>query len=210
MVTFCDCMTLLLCFFVLLLTFSSFEEIALDRLEGAMPGISFESIFPNRRIICSALLPPAEVQVDHTRDGSEKPTRDEPKNIKNPKPPSGIHDTEAYRDQKVVRIPSRKLFYARGTVMKDEGKALLDIIASFVAPSPCQIIIAETTGDRNTASSPEDIAVERAWAVMEYFTQIRRISPDRFSISGGGSAFTRDLGDEPAVEIVLLARSFYR
>ena len=36
MLTFCDCMTLLLTFFVLLLSFSSFDESTLRRLEGAM------------------------------------------------------------------------------------------------------------------------------------------------------------------------------
>ena len=48
-VTFSDCMTLLLCFFVLLLTFSSFEEIELGQFAGHFKGTSHTSVFPVKR-----------------------------------------------------------------------------------------------------------------------------------------------------------------
>ncbi len=209
-VTVCDCMTLLLCFILLLLTFSSLEDGALDKLQGAMPGLSFDSIFPHRRTIRDALLPAADVQVDHTLEGSERPTEEEPKSIKNPKRSLVMFDTEAYRDLKVVRVPSRKLFHARGSVLKDEGKALLDVMASFVAPSRCQIIVAETSRDPMRPGSPDPVAAERAWSVMQYFIQGRKLSPDRFSLARGGSIAARERGGEPAVEIVLLTGGLYR
>ena len=50
LVTFSDCMTLLLCFFVLLTTFSSFDEQALRKLEGVLRTPSMDAMSPDRSI----------------------------------------------------------------------------------------------------------------------------------------------------------------
>ena len=56
MTTFSDCMTLLLTFFVLLLTFSSFDPVALRQLEGAIKFKSMSSIFDFRVKIDDTLI----------------------------------------------------------------------------------------------------------------------------------------------------------
>ncbi len=209
MVTFSDCMTLLLCFFVLLLSFSSFEEVALDKFSGIFPCMIYKSVFDNPRLIPDSEVPPPEKPIDRTEEGSEFPTGKPPQPIKNPKPPSDIDKTAAHTDAKTVRIPSAKLFYGRGSRLKTGGKRLLDVITPFLNLIPCQVIISETSA-QGTAGYTATLSGERAYSVLRYFTESKRLDPERFSISMTGSAIQPGLDIEPALEIVMLSRSLYR
>ena len=86
-VTFSDCMTLLLCFFVLLLTFSSFDEVELQKLAGAFQCNTDESIFPNPRVSKDSVVPQRPREVDQTLKGSEMPTLSENRMTQNPAAP---------------------------------------------------------------------------------------------------------------------------
>ncbi len=209
MVTFSDCMTLLLCFFVLLLSFSSFEEVALDKFSGIFPCMIYKSIFDNPRIIPDSVVPPPKIPIDRTEEGSEFPTRNPPQSIKNPKPHSDIDETAAHTDAKTVRIPSSKLFYGRGSRLKTEGKRLLDVIAPFLDLIPSQVVISETSA-RGAAGYAATLSGERAYSVLRYFTETKRLDPERFNISMTGFAIQPGLDIEPALEIVMLSRSLYR
>jgi len=204
MVTFSDCMTLLLCFFVLLLTFSSFDKIELDKLSGAFPNMAMESIFPNPLTIKDAIVPPKENPVDHTAEGSEKPTAAPPASIKNPRRSPADLDPEAYRDRKVLSIPSSRLFYGRGSSLTAGGKELLEAMASFLRRMPCQVIIGQTGGQGGDAS------LARALAVMRYLTVQMDLPNDRFGISAGNSLRPGRPEESPKMRIVLLARGLYK
>jgi len=95
MVTFSDCMTLLLCFFVMMLSMSSFDDIAIDRLMGICPSlVRRRSLSPNKHVVKDSLVPPVEAVVDWTVEGSEKPTLIEPESIANPESIEVLPDTE--------------------------------------------------------------------------------------------------------------------
>jgi len=200
MVTFSDCMTLLLCFFVVLVTFSSFDEVELDKLGGAFPGLSYEAVFPNKRTIKDALIPPKETQVDFTPEGSEKPTGEVPKEIENPKAPGKALGAEAYRDLKVVSIPSARLFYARGSSLRPEGKELLKLIAGFVRSLPCKVIIGETG----------NVSLERPWAVVQHLMRTEKLPAEQLSISAGTAPSAQSAPGRPQTTITLVAGSFHR
>jgi chemotaxis protein MotB len=204
MVTFSDCMTLLLCFFVMMLSMSSFDDIAIDRLIGVCPSLSYRSVFPNRQVVKDSLISPIDAVVDWTVEGSEKPTRIDPENVVNPQPIEVVPDTDAYRDRKVIRVSSVRVFHGTSCALSGDGAELLKLIASFVRRLPCQVIISETS------RSPSEISLERAWAAMRYFTEAQGLPTDQFAISAGSSV-SRDRPDKrPVLEFVLLTRDLHK
>ncbi|MHC4294588.1 MAG: flagellar motor protein MotB [Planctomycetota bacterium] len=203
MMTFCDCMTLLLTFFVLLLTFSSFDDVTLDKLGGAFSNISMESIFPHKRTIQDSLIPPTEAPIDRTQEGSERPTTDEIKETENPKRMKEIFDKSAYRDRKIIKIPSDKLFYARGSSLTVNGRAHLKVLGSFIRRLPCKVIVGENNPDNY-------VALERAWAVLHYFTQTEKLDENQFSISTGDAVPDTNPSAREVLVIVLLLKGLYQ
>jgi len=213
MVTFSDCMTLLLTFFVLLLSFSSFDNRVFRSLK-VVYSKALTNITPVRRSDRDALsyIPPVKLLVE-LDSGSEKPTSDQ-----------GLQDG-LLKETKMINlttgvaflVSSKKVFWARGSALSSEGRRIMDIMAPFLRESPSRIVISENGQVNNNTS--EYYGLPRAWAVMEYLTKEQNLNSDRFSISAEGTLGKRsmangrlDLGPsetERTVEIVLLQRSIY-
>jgi chemotaxis protein MotB len=213
MVTFSDCMTLLLTFFVLLLSFSSFDNRIFRSLKVGY-STALSSITPVRRSERDALLylPPVKHVVELDK-GSEKPTSDQ-----------GLQDGLMKETGLVdlqggiaFLISSKKLFWGKGTALSPGGRHIMDTMASFLSGVPSRIVVSEN-GLVDDMSS-EYFGLPRAWVVMEYLTSQRNLDWERFSISAASilaqESFT---GSEPGlgrpeperrVEIVLLERSIY-
>jgi len=213
MVTFSDCMTLLLTFFVLLLSFSSFDEKIFLRLQ-AIYSSNLSAIIPVLRSDRDALwnIPPVRY-VAEPEKGSEKETT-------NPGDKDGLMKYTGIVDLHMglsFVIPSRKVFWGQGTTISAEGRYIMDRIRSFLRESPSRVVISEygPTGNLNS----EHFGLPRAWAAMEYITKERNMEKDRFSISpassldqrtdGYGRTGTPAMQSERTVEIVLLERSIY-
>jgi chemotaxis protein MotB len=208
MVTFSDCMTLLLTFFVLLLTFSSFDEAIFERLKttfadfpsvGAIPVEARDAFSPTRMVV-------------HTSDiseGSEKPTSESGKQ-------DGLkEETESldFHGRKVFLVPSEKVFWAKGTAISRQGHQVLTVVAAYLKHMPGRVVVSEN-GPGDTTSEP--FGLPRAWAVVQYLVAEQNMDKSRFSISaattlspdsaqGGESG----AGPERILEVVLLERSIY-
>ena len=212
MVTFSDCMTLLLTFFVLLLSFSSFDEKVFEKLKAsfieALPGISQ----PEKKNKDAVL--PTE-QIEETRElveGSEKPTliKGLEDNLK--------EDTPAdFRRWKVFLISSERIFWGRGTLISAEGRRIMTKMASFLKEVPTRVVVSEN--GPASEEGAEQLGLSRAWAVMEYLTTEQNLNKKWFSISAASTLAQESLrSGEPSrastepkriVEIVLLERSIY-
>ena len=212
MVTFSDCMTLLLTFFVLLLSFSSFDEKVFWKLKAsfsmALPGIS-QPDEKNK----DAVLPTE--QIEETRElveGSEKPTliKGLEDNLK--------EDTPAdFRRRKVFSISSERIFWGKGTLISAEGRRIMTKMASFLKEVPTRVVVNEN--GLASEEGAEQLGLSRAWAVMEYLTTEHNLNKKWFSISAASTLAQGSLrSGEPArasteperiVEIVLLERSIY-
>jgi len=201
-VTFSDCMTLLLCFFVLLLTFSSFDEESLKRFGGAF---AFDQIRPGveeRPRPKDGMVEPYVNVIDKTRDGSETASKAEktPESRARPKSRWTPEDA-AYLDKKIVHIPSARLFVPHTDDLSDRGKRLLDSIRAFLDKMPSRVVISENTpreiiGSRVIGGR---CGLNRAWAIVEFLTAdrtlkdangkkvgvMRGIRRDQFSVSEG-------------------------
>ncbi|MFZ2149378.1 MAG: flagellar motor protein MotB [Sedimentisphaerales bacterium] len=213
MVTFSDCMTLLLTFFVLLLSFSSFDEKVFRKLKAsfleALPGVG-QSDEANR----DAVLPTEQIEATpELVEGSEKPTliKGLEDNLKEDTPTN-------YRRRKVFTISSERIFWGRGTLISAEGRRIMTKMASFLKEEvPGRVVVSENgpAGEEDV----EQLCLSRAWTVMEYLTTEHNLNKKWFSISAASTLAPGSLrSGEPArastepertVEIVLLERSIY-
>ena len=213
MVTFSDCMTLLLTFFVLLLSFSSFDERAFRRLKimfsGALPTVSSEA-----RRDKDAFLAAKQIQYTEELDeGSEKPTLTTGTEDRLKKEET---DPVDFHSRKVFLIPSKKIFWGKGTIISFQGRKVLATMASFLKEVPGRVVISEN-GKRGDKAGKK-FGLPRAWAVLEYLTTKQDLDKKWFSISAASTLEHRaqktedrkqSTEAERGLEIVLLERSIY-
>jgi chemotaxis protein MotB len=208
MVTFSDCMTLLLTFFVLLLTFSSFDERVFKKLRVIYCD-AFPTIHSRKRASKESLLEIEQLRyVEDIDKGSEKATYED-----------GTEGalieryTNDYKKHKVFLIRSDKVFWGKGTAMSQQGREILSTFARFIKDMPENIVISEN----NLQQNDPELSMARDWAVIEYLTKKEGLDINRFSISAGSTvgqtAFELSSLDEQdnqpqrLIEIVLLQRS---
>jgi len=213
MVTFSDCMTLLLTFFVLLLSFSSFDDRIFRQLRAIFAD-ALPAAAPEAKSDRDAFLPMKQIQVTAELDeGSEKATLDR-----------GFEDRTKedtvpldFQSRKVFLIESKRIFWGKGAAVSSEGRNIMSIIASLLKELPNRIVISESgPGDQE---SGEQLGLPRAWAVVNYFATEQNLDKKRFSISAASTLAKVGLksgepvqpGTEPerTLEIVLLERSIY-
>ena len=213
MVTFSDCMTLLLTFFVLLLSFSSFDDKDFRKLKEffckSLPGINN----PDEKGKDAFILTRQILHTEEVDAGSEKPTL-----VK------GLEDrlkqeTEPvdFRRWRVFLISSKRIFWGKGAVLSSEGREIMTTMASFLEKVPGRVVISENepqhllVEDNNAGS--QYFGLPRAWAVVEYLTTRQNLNKNWFSISAASimpqESYGSDVPDERIVEIVLLERSLY-
>ena len=211
MVTFCDSMTLMLTFFVLLFSFSSFNVEVFEKLTMSFTKALSSDVPPVEKDK-SAFLPMEQiVATGGPGEGSEKATlaRGWEGGLK--------EETEGvdFRSRKVFLISSEEVFWGKGTVISSEGRDTLTKMALFLREVPELIVISENApgGDKDS----EQFGLLRAWAVMEYLTTKRGLDKKLFSISAASTLTQEGLkSSEPehrgaeaerGLEIVLLERS---
>ena len=209
MVTFSDCMTLLLTFFVLLLSFSSFD----DRVFWGLKIIycrALTNISPNPQSNRDSFTHLAPIQYLEELDrGSEKMT------LKRDKKDGLLEETEPddFQNRKVFIVSSKKVFWGKGAAVSSEGRDIMSTMASFLKEVPNRVVISENgPGDEDSVQ----FGLVRAWAVLEYLTETQGLEKKRFSISAASTIPKESFdsgqvaaGLERTIEIVLLERSIY-
>jgi chemotaxis protein MotB len=213
MVTFSDCMNLLLTFFVLLVTFSSFgpeKEEGIVNFGSAMRSAfgtpldaggrqDHRSMVENRRV----------VNTEQPESGSERPTNSQSPGARNGSLNEDLQAAD-YRKHKVFLIPSRKVFLGRGRALSSDGRYFLAVMAAFLREVPGSIVISENGPDDNL-----DLGLSRALLVQQHLISLENLGQERLSIAaesiappegadGGASAYHRQ---ERMLEIVLLEGS---
>ena len=211
MVTFSDCMTLLLTFFVLLLSFSSFDKNIFRTLKVIFnkqwPSVGSEQRKDKRAFLAAYQIEPT----DDLDGGSEKPTLEKgmEDNLKRETEPAD------FRRRKVFMIPSSRIFWGRGTVMSAEGRRILATMAALLKEVPNRIVISESGADQDRADTKFGLA--RSWTVMEHLATQQGLEKKRFSLSAASIMAHENPEEneetgtgaeaERLLEIVLLERS---
>jgi len=208
MVTFSDCMTLLLTFFVLLLSFSSFDNKEFNKANLLILGRS-PSLKDARRNAREALLSREQIRPsDELEKGSEKPTLSESKESYQRKQPPLVD----FRNRRMFSISSKRVFWGQGTVISSEGREALSSLARFLNGVPNRIVISEN-GPSNVDGGLSGLS--RACVVVQYLTTKGGLEKGRFSISTASfsekqineSGRESSSSDTRVVELVLLERS---
>lgn len=212
MVTFSDCMTLLLTFFVLLLSFSSFDEKVFRRLQAAFFNI-LSGVNQSDEASRDAVLPTEQIEeTPELVEGSEKPTLNKglEDNLKEETPTD-------FRSRKVFSISSERIFWGRGTLISAEGRRIMTKMASFLKEVPSRVVVNEN--GPASEEGAEQLGLSRAWAVMKYLTTEHNLNKKWFSISAASTLAQGSLRSgepdrastepERILEIVLLERSIY-
>ena len=198
MVTFSDCMTLLLTFFVLLLSFASFEKDTIPILghsfAKALPSVGLSEI--NKRE--SFYDKQASQNSVNQSDGTETRTLAEimSNNYMQEKKPLD------FRNLKVFSVPSKDFFWGQGIALSKTSLETLDALAKFLKATTGRVVISE-----NGPGEDSSLGLNRSLAIVDYLTRQKGLEASRFSISG--QTTMRDQVDSRRVEITLLERSIY-
>lgn len=212
MLTFSDCMTLLLTFFVLLLSFSSFDESTLRQLEGAFSNKPSFSIRDDPQKIDDSMIKQETNPIDRTDDGAEIRTEMELNEVINPQKPDPIMDIDAYDQKRTFSIPAGQLFLGQGVALTAEGQAHLSQIARFVHAVPCKIVIGELapSSDLLRKAGGSDQGLLRSWVIMQFLTQQQGVDPNRFCLAATQPLPEDYFQDQALLQVSLLAMDFTR
>ncbi len=212
MVTFSDCMTLLLTFFVLLLSFSSFDNKVFPRMESAFAeGLSSLGLELGARKEAFELAP--RVSYDQApKTGSDQPV---PDGQYETNPPTKLDFTD-FQDRKVFLIPSDKIYLGRGSRLSVQGRQILSDLAVLLEAVKDRIIVSEYKVYSSNASGNQ-LGLTRAWKAAQFLIGQRNLEKTRFSISSAATMddytlrnsgfLTANPSVERVIEIVILDRS---
>jgi len=201
MVTFSDCMTLLLTFFVLLLSFASFNKQSFEEV-----GKAFSKAAPS--VSRSSSMSKNSLQ-------RHKPIRDPKENVKGTPEPTlarvssknAMHEKKIldFRNLKVFTIPSKDFFWGNGIAISTKGQRVLDGMTILLNKTPSRVVISENGPDGNNDS----IGLSRAWTVIEYLTTVKGFKRDMFNITASTTTHDRPSSGR-MLEITLLERNIYQ
>lgn len=202
MVTFSDVMTLLLTFFVLLLSFSSFDASALDNVQKAF-GLGMPDSAGQVGNHSVALAQTETIKIiEDIPEGSKIPTPDD-EALGNLSKKRRLTD---YKRQKVFSISSKKIFVGQASAINPKNKDILDYMTVFLKVQPSRIVICEF--DPENPDKSDRKSTLRAWALMNYFID-SNVEADRFSITGSSMLSRNDNLKERQVVITLLEEGIY-
>ncbi len=208
MTTFSDCMTLLLTFFVLLLSFSSFDEVSLVQLFGALRRRPQPSISDNAQVTDDTIVRERDTVVDRTDKGAEKPASKKLERVRNPKESEPVVETDAYHDERVFYIPTGRLFWGNGNVLTTRGQEYLEKIAIFMRLVPCKVIVGQMNSSRSKPAGADiaDSGLIRSSAVVKFLTQQQGLSASRFCVCPTRPSPSQKFRSESVMQIKLLAK----
>ncbi|MBP6124735.1 MAG: hypothetical protein KA469_02425 [Phycisphaerae bacterium] len=198
LVTFSDCITLLLTFFVLLISFASFEKETFDSLAEsfalALPSSGW-SLASDKDSFQKKPETNDKTQQNKGSETRTSITRLTSNYMKEEKPLD-------FRNLKVFTMPSEQFFWGQGTAISQPGREVLEALGKFLHSVQGRIVISE-----NGPDGKPDLSLVRCLAVLEYFTEEQNLPAERFSISPATTLRTPPHVRQ--LEITLLERSIY-
>ena len=199
-ISFADMMSLLMAFFVMLSTFSSFGPGETQKLRKAVRATLAPNFGGWYSFQPRTAIGPQAIAAGQEEKGSEKPTLEENQGkglLREGKP-------EDFRTRRVFTIESKKVFWASGTNLSRNGRDFLDTLAAFATRMPGRIVIAE-----NGPGADPELGSNRALRTLNYLAA-RGVSKDRCCIGAKGTLAGQNAGTERTLEIAILGESIYK
>jgi hypothetical protein len=198
-VSFADMAALLMAFFVMLTTFASFDKQSAKEIKDIGTRIVNSGGWNYKKNYKALLAQQNTVNIDDTKKGSEKPTKDTESGAKTMK------NTFAkdFRNNRVFVIESSKVFWSKGAALTSQGRYFLQTLAAFAKKVPSRIVISEYGPDDS------QLGLQRAWSATECL-MTAGISPDMCNISAQTTLNKQSDSKERMFEITLLDKSIYK
>lgn len=187
MVTFGDLMSLLLTFFVLLLSFSSIQEVEFQKALGSLKGAL--GVLPRQQSVIFRMKPyfPRLTDVQNTK--FREKLQELREMIREKAMGDQIH-LEVNDNGVLIRIDSPVLFRLGDATLKSNAQPILDKIIEMFGDWNTNIRIEGHTDDLpiHNARFPSnwELSTARALSVLRYFLQTGEIEPGRLSAVGYG------------------------
>lgn len=192
-ISFADMISLLMAFFVMLSSFTSYDKSEEQKLRAAFKAtLAYAGGWMGAIPQDNLAWDPGDKE--KIKEGSERKPVEE--SIKT----GAIQETDAagFPDNKVFLVRKDFLFVSSGSILTAEGKQWLDAFASYAAKMPERMVIAERSTELNKSFDPR-----RVVAIAEYLQQ-RNMDPAKISVSSCGTLPPQDGKADEFIEICLL------
>lgn len=187
MVTYGDLMSLLLTFFVLLLSFSSIQEVEFQKALGSLKGAL--GVLPKQPSVIFQVRP----YYPRLKDIQDAKFREKAKELRKMVKDKALSDQlymEINDEGILIRIDSPVLFALGDGTLKREAYPIMDKIAEIIQNWGSNIRIEGHTDDLpiHTSQYPSnwELSTDRALSVLRYLLQNGNIDPKRLSAAGYG------------------------
>jgi hypothetical protein len=201
MVSFSDCMTLLMSFFLVLTTFSSYGDEGEYSKAGGGVGEGRPALMEGKKE-GGAVVPRAPMP-DQPAQGSETMTPEALAGLVSSGGKQNPKKAETYAN-KVFSIPSTRLFYAKSDVLSEDGRKVLGVVGQYAKSIQARMVISE--GGVPSAAGSDSHGLARSMAMLRFFVTECGLSSDKMCISVSGTIPR----DQRKAEIALLERSVYK
>ena len=187
MVTYSDMVTLLLTFFVLMLSMAEMDKVKFERAAVSLKGaFGIMNVNPQPEDKKEQVVPEIEVIPYEMLQSVYR------KILQNLEKLDLNEDIELVRDRGaiVLRIKEKILFDSGSVSLKKEAAPILQKVGELVRPLPFQMRIEGHSDNRPYASSSRsnwDLSVQRAVAVLKFFADNELLAMDRLSAVGYGA-----------------------
>jgi chemotaxis protein MotB len=193
MTTFCDMLTILLCFFVLIISMSSMESKALQKTFGFF-GSVVGPLGYSQGHEYGAIPPVSKPQPPIVYQDAEQLNRSlmlalGKKTIGGGMPGRGVAPYKVQETSRgyAIRVSDDILFDQGSRTLRRDALAVLQGVADVIRTTDSTISIEGNTDSLGNEEMNWKLSLQRAISIMEYFEYTEGLSPSRFCIAGYGS-----------------------
>ncbi|HVN70565.1 MAG TPA: flagellar motor protein MotB [Desulfomonilia bacterium] len=192
MTTFCDMLTILLCFFVLIISMSSMESKALKNTFGFFNSVTGVLEFPQQHEV-TVVPPTVKTKPDIIQLEAGSLNRSLVISLKKQNVlgiPGRGTDNELVKETSrgfAIRVPDEVVFDKASTSVKKDAEPVLKGIANAVKGLDVIIAIEGHTDNVGSEQANWKLSLQRAISIADFFVYNQGMSPDRLCVAGYGA-----------------------